>query len=68
MPGMNGFEFVQHVKDLAPSTKVFLMTAYEITNRDVEMALPSIKVDEFLKKPFDLEALGKMVQHHLEQT
>ncbi len=32
MLGMNGFEFARKVKEIRPDIKVFLMTAFKISN------------------------------------
>ena len=65
MPLMNGFEFIAAIKQFVPSTKVFLMTAFDISNDDVKMALPHLKIDDFLRKPVALTVICKTVEKHL---
>ena len=62
MPGMNGYEFVTHVKKINPNLKVILMTAFEIEDKEFHNVLPDIKVDGFLQKPFSTQQLNDVVQ------
>ena len=61
MPNMNGFEFIKKIKELKPTVKVFFMTAFEIDSDEWSNVLPSVKIDEFIEKPFALEKVGKLV-------
>ena len=61
MPNMNGFEFIKKVKELKPTVKVFFMTAFEINPDEWSNLLPSVKIDEFIEKPFALEKVGKLI-------
>ena len=55
MPGMNGFEFVKKVREIVPSVKVILMSAFDI-NDPVYMSLSSsLNIDGFIQKPFSLK-------------
>ena len=65
MPTMNGFEFIKKVKTLKPTVKVFFMTAFEIDTNEWSNVLPSVKIDEFIQKPFTLEKIGKLVSTHI---
>lgn len=65
MPTMNGFEFIKKVKRLKPTVKVFFMTAFEIDTDEWSNVLPSVKIDEFIQKPFTLEKIGKLVSTHI---
>ena len=65
MPTMNGFEFIKKVKRLKPTVKVFFMTAFEIDAKEWSSVLPSVKIDEFIQKPFTLEKIGKLVSAHI---
>jgi DNA-binding NtrC family response regulator len=57
MPGMNGYEFIKHVKNINPKVKAVLMSAFEINDREFHNLLPDIKVDGFLQKPFSIQQL-----------
>jgi two-component system response regulator ChvI len=57
MPGMNGYEFVKHVKKINRKVKTVLMSAFEINDKEFHNLLPDIKVDAFLQKPFRIQQL-----------
>ena len=57
MPGMNGYEFIKHVKNINPKVKAVLMSAFEINDKEFHNLLPDIKVDAFLQKPFRIPQL-----------
>ena len=56
MPGMNGFEFVTKVREINPAIKVLLMTAFEISDSNLDI-LPALKIDDFLQKPVSISEL-----------
>jgi DNA-binding NtrC family response regulator len=62
MPGMNGYEFVKHVKNINPQVKVILMSAFEIKAKEFSNVLPDVKIDAFIQKPFSLKALIDIVR------
>jgi len=55
LPHESGLEMVRRVRDQAVKSKVILMTAYETP--DVKAEAKRLKVDRYLKKPFDLTAI-----------
>ena len=55
LPRESGIEMVRRVRDQAVKSKVILMTAYETP--DVKLEAKRLKVDRYLKKPFDLTAI-----------
>jgi DNA-binding NtrC family response regulator len=65
MPGMNGFEFVRKVKEVRPDIKVFLMTAFEVNDLEFSNVISSVKIDEFITKPFTIERLNSTVLKHV---
>jgi DNA-binding NtrC family response regulator len=62
MPGMNGYEFVKHVKNIDSQVKVILMSAFEIQEKGFHNVLPDTKVDGFLQKPFSLGQLNDAIE------
>jgi two-component system response regulator ChvI len=62
MPGMNGYEFVKHVKNIDSQVKVILMSAFEIQNKEFHNMLPDIKVDGFLQKPFSIGQINDAIE------
>ena len=55
LPKASGVDVVKRVRDRAVRSKVILMTAYETP--DVKAEAKRLKVERYMKKPFDLTAL-----------
>jgi CheY-like chemotaxis protein len=65
MPGMTGFELIRRIKQIDPTTKVLLMSAFEINNNELLSALGSIMVDDFIQKPVSPRKLTSIIQRHI---
>jgi two-component system NtrC family response regulator/two-component system response regulator HydG len=65
MPGMDGLELLQRVKDVRPQTMVVLMTAYGT----VKTAVKAMKMgaEDYLGKPIDVEELEVVLQKVIEK-
>lgn len=63
MKDMSGFELVRRVKEIRPELKVVLISSFIIHKGEFEKVLPSIKVDDFVQKPYTkndlIEAIKK---------
>jgi DNA-binding NtrC family response regulator len=55
LPNESGMEVVKRVRERAIKSKVILMTAYETP--EVKAEAKRLRVERYLKKPFDLTAL-----------
>jgi YesN/AraC family two-component response regulator len=66
MPGMNGFEFVKKVRELVPSVKVVLMSAFDINDPVYTRLSSSLKIDGFIQKPISLRDLSSIIQRQLK--
>ena len=55
MPGMDGIELLQNIKDTAPDTEVIMITGHG----DMQLAIQSLKAEatDFITKPIDDDAL-----------
>ena len=64
MPGMDGLELLDRVKEGAPGTVVIIMTGYAT----VDYAVRALKHGawDFVKKPFDPDDLSRLVEKALE--
>jgi two-component SAPR family response regulator len=62
MPGMNGYEFVKHVKNIDSKVKVMLMSAFEIQDKGFHNMQQNTKVDSFLQKPFSIGQLNDAIE------
>lgn len=65
MPGMNGFEFIRRIRQINPTIKALLMSAFEFNNNERSSALGSIIVDGFVQKPVSPRKLTSIVQRHI---
>ena len=65
MPGMDGLELLQRVKQMRPDTMVLLMTAYGT----VKTAVQAMKsgAEDYLAKPIDVDELEVVLQKTLEK-
>ena len=66
MPGMNGFEFVRKVREIIPTIKVMLMSAFEVNSAELSEDLRENKIQAFIQKPIALDELGNIVQAQLK--
>ena len=60
MPGMNGDEFLGKVHKLAPSARLVMLTAHA-DESDMERLSREVRVEAFLRKPWDPERLFALV-------
>ena len=65
MPGMNGFEFIRRIRQINPTIKALIMSAFEFNNNERSTALGSIIVDDFVQKPVSPKKLTSIVQRHI---
>ena len=68
MPAMNGFELARKILQINPSTKVFLITAFEASMKEFSVMFPSLKVSGIISKPFRPSELKKLILEHLHKT
>lgn len=66
MPGANGLELLEQVKQLHPETLVVLMTAYSTTAQAVEAM--KLGAYDYIVKPFNNEDLRLTIQKALEYS
>ena len=67
MPGMNGFELYQKIKNIDDESKVCFITAYEESLNDFKKLFPSLEgVDCFIRKPIEMHNLVKVVKSKLD--
>jgi hypothetical protein len=55
------------VKEIKPEVKVFFMTAFEIDDIEFTRVLPSIKIDELIKKPILADKFTSLVKRHINE-
>ena len=62
MPGVNGVEVLKFIRAECPSTKVIVVTAYDVQFQEM---VEQMGVDGFLMKPFGIQALTHTVEQVL---
>lgn len=67
MPAMNGFDFINGVRQIKSEIKILLMTAFAVEEEDSDftMRFKSHNIEGFLRKPFSIRQLNKMVKNHM---
>ena len=60
MPGMNGAELLEQLKDLNPDTKVVVLTAYS-AELSMRRAV-KLGASEYIEKPFLVDEIRELVQ------
>ena len=65
MPGMNGFEVLEKMKEQAPSTEVIVITGLEETGLGIESLERG--AFEFMGKPLNLDHLKFLLEFKLKQ-
>ena len=66
MPGMNGVQLTGAIKAAAPSTRVAIVTAYDV--HDVARRAKDVAADYVLPKPFMLAQLKQMIEESIPAT
>jgi DNA-binding NtrC family response regulator len=66
MPEMTGLELAGFVNKIKPDIKVILMTAFDISQRDLETTLPIVEYSSILLKPFRLAEICNAVKKQLQ--
>jgi DNA-binding response OmpR family regulator len=62
MPVMNGFEFIKKVREILPSIKIFLMSAFDINDSQYSKILLPLKVDGYIQKPISVREMTYIVK------
>ena len=63
MPGMNGFDLYQKIKDVDNKAQVCFITAYEESLNDFKKLFSNLEeVDRFVTKPVEMQNLVKIVK------
>ena len=67
MPNMSGFELVRKVKLARPEMKIILTSAFVIHKEEFKKVLPSVKVDDFVQKPYSNKELIEAIKKYAPQ-
>jgi CheY-like chemotaxis protein len=61
MPEMSGIQLARKVKEVNPSIKVVLITAYEVKDNEFSKVFPPIRIDGFIQKPISITDLTNKI-------
>lgn len=61
MPGLNGIDLLEKIKETCPDTEVVMITGYGTVDNAVEAM--KLGAYDYLTKPFDMDRLLKVVEH-----
>ena len=65
MPGMTGIELAKKIRELNPAIKIYLITAYDISDIESQQACKEAKFNIILEKPVDFLKLQKIIEQDL---
>lgn len=60
MPGMNGVEFIRHVRRILPDIPCFILTGFDM-NEEIHEAIQSGMINKCFKKPLNKEEIIETV-------
>ena len=64
MPGMNGFEVLGKIKEIAPEVGIIISTGY--STKDTAIEALRQQADNYLEKPLDIEAAREIIDKVLD--
>jgi DNA-binding response OmpR family regulator len=65
MPNMNGFALYLCLKEKNPSLKIVFMTAFDIPIEEFRAVVPSVELNDIIKKPFNISDLATRIRYIL---
>ena len=68
IPGMNGIELANKIRELDSSVKIFLITAFDIADIQDNESYKQAKIDKIVQKPLKLSLLKKIIESAIVVT
>jgi DNA-binding response OmpR family regulator len=65
MPIMNGFALYLYLKEKNPSLKIAFMTAFDMAIEEFKAVIPSVEINDIIKKPFTIGDLATRIKYIL---
>ena len=62
MPGMNGIELANRLREINGTAKIFMVTAFDPTDLESKPDYRQAKIERIIQKPIRLSQLKKMVR------
>ena len=66
MPGMNGIELANRIREINDTAKIFMITAFDPTDLESKPEYRQAKIEMVVQKPIKLSQLKKMVEQVLQ--
>ncbi len=66
MPGMNGIEIANRIREINGTAKIFMVTAFDPTDLESKPDYIQAKIERIIQKPIRLSQLKKMVKQVLQ--
>jgi two-component system catabolic regulation response regulator CreB/two-component system response regulator ChvI len=66
MPGMNGLELYQSIREKNGEIKVCFITAFEESYNEFKLLFPNMQIDCFIRKPISIDKLVEVVKTKLD--
>jgi two-component SAPR family response regulator len=61
MPGISGIELGKKIREMNDKVKIFLMTAFEITDLEESRDFKAARFDRLIQKPVHFSELREMI-------
>ena len=65
MPGMCGLELANKIREFNSAVKIFLITAFDITDIESQWAVGTAKIDRIIQKPIKFTMLKKTIDQDI---
>ena len=66
MPGMNGIELANRIREINGTAKIFMVTAFDPTDLESKPDYIQAKIERIIQKPIKLSQLRKLVEQVLQ--
>ncbi|HEX5186277.1 MAG TPA: response regulator, partial [Nitrososphaeraceae archaeon] len=61
MPGLDGIDLARRVREIDKDIKIFLMTAFEVSDLEDQPGYKEAKINKLLQKPIHFHELRNMI-------
>lgn len=65
MPGLNGIDLANKIKETSSHVKIFLITAFDISDLEIQKYKHLKKIDKIIQKPVRYSVLKEMINQIL---
>ncbi len=65
MPGMSGLDFANKIRQISTTVKIFLITAFDITDLENNTSFRTAQIEMIIQKPIKFSNLKKIIEKSL---